>query len=77
MDNYDINKQIDNVIKNLNTILSESNLPIGVAYYLIKDVYNKNVTSDIKKQLMFITMLNINIYNILIIITKSMLKNMK
>ena len=40
MDNYDINKQIDNVIKNLNTILSESNLPIGVAYYLIKDVYN-------------------------------------
>lgn len=34
-----INKQIDNLSQTLTQAISEANLPIGVVYYIVKDVY--------------------------------------
>ena len=35
----DVNKQIDNLSQSLTQIISEANLPIGVVYYIVKDIY--------------------------------------
>ena len=36
-----MNLQIFDLIQNIRNTLTNSNLPIGVVYYIIKDVYNE------------------------------------
>lgn len=36
-----MNLQIFNLIQNIKDILANSNLPIGVVYYILKDIYKE------------------------------------